>query len=89
MKLEVKDTVTLDDNNEYVISNIETIDNKEYFVLVDIKNLSNIKYMCLDNNSFLEIEDEELIKKIALSVANNTNVDKLMQEVNNYKNTDN
>lgn len=89
MKLEVKDIVTLDDNNEYVISNIETIDNKEYFILIDIKNLSNIKYMCLDNNSFLEIEDEELIKKIALSIVHNTNFDKLMQEVNNYKNTDN
>lgn len=79
MNIEENDIIILDDDNNYVISNISIIDDAKYFIAVDINNTSNIKYLTQEDNEMIEIEDAEIVKKIALNVLNSTDLDKLVE----------
>ena len=62
-----KDILTLDDDNEYIVSGIAQYNNKNYLYLVDINNNINIKFVELSNNSIIELnkeKDNELIIKL-------------------------
>jgi len=59
MTINIKDTLTLDDNNEYVV-----ISKINYYYILDKNNKENVKF-CYEHNGELVItEDKELITKL-------------------------
>ena len=66
MNIDIKDTVTLDDNNDYIVVCKALFEDKNYLYLIDIKNVENIKfcYENIENNSLIEVDDQELIRKL-------------------------
>lgn len=70
MNIDIKDLITLNDNNKYVVVSKALYDSKNYFFLLDINNDTNIKFCYLDNNELVESEDKTI----------NTNLLKLFYE---------
>ena len=64
MTINIKDTLTLDDNNEYVVISKINYDNKNYYYLLDKNNNDNVKFCYEDNDELVEIEDKELTTKL-------------------------
>lgn len=64
MIINIKDTLTLDDNNEYVVISKINHENKNYYYLLDRKNLKNVKFCYEDNEELVEIIDKNLITKL-------------------------
>ena len=74
MDINTRDTIVLSDNNKYlVVSKINYNDNI-YYYLIDEKNNENIKFCCekFETNSFIEVENENLIKNLLPLFANAT-----------------
>ena len=66
--MNIKDLLTLSDNNEYVVVSKTIYEDKSYLYLVDINNNENLKF-CLerkDEQGYIvdEIEDTTLIQKL-------------------------
>lgn len=61
MIINIKDILTLDDNNEYVVVSKVKHNNKDYYYLIDKNNNKNIKFCYGDNDELVEIENKELI----------------------------
>ncbi len=61
MIINIKDILTLDDNNEYVVISKVKHNNKDYYYLIDKNNNKNIKFCYGDNDELVEIENKELI----------------------------
>ena len=64
MTINIKDTLTLDDNNEYVVVSKINYENKNYYYLLDKNNEENVKFCYEDNEELVEIDDKELITKL-------------------------
>lgn len=64
MIINIKDTLILDDNNEYVVISKVKYDGKNYYYLLDINNKENFKFCYEDNEELVEIEDKELNTKL-------------------------
>ena len=64
MNINVKDLVTLSDQNKYVVVSKIEVSDKVYFYLVDINNYENILICYLENNKLKEVKDEELVKQL-------------------------
>ena len=64
MNINVKDTLLLNDKNEYVVASKGVINSINYYYLVDINNNSNIKFCEENNNELIEIENQEIIKNL-------------------------
>ncbi len=64
MTINIKDTLTLDDNNEYVVISKINYENKNYYYLLDKNNEENIKFCYEDNEELVEIEDKNLTTKL-------------------------
>ena len=64
MNIEIKDRVTLEDNNEYVVASKAFYGNQTYYYLVDINNTGNIKFCYLEDDSFVELDDKDLTTKL-------------------------
>lgn len=62
--IEITNLVTLSDDNEYVVVSKTVYNNVTYYYLVDINNNKNIKFLYQDNDELVEIEDDELIKRL-------------------------
>lgn len=62
--INIKDTLVLDDDNEYVVVSKAEYSNKTYYYILDKYNNSNVKFCYLDNDELVEIDDEELIKNL-------------------------
>ena len=62
--IDIKDTITLSDDNKYVVVSKAIMDNITYFYLIDINNYSNIKFCYQDKNELVEVEDKEFIQKL-------------------------
>jgi len=73
--IDVKDILTLSDGNQYGVVSKTTKDNIIYYYLVDTNDNSNIKFCYEDNTEnqieLVEISDENLIKNLILSFADN------------------
>ena len=65
MNIDVKDVITLNDNNKYVVCAVANYFDKKYYYLVDIKDNANIKF-CYekDSNIIAEVNDSELIRNL-------------------------
>lgn len=64
MIINIKDTLTLDDNNEYVVISKINYDNKNYYYLLDKNNNDNPKFCYEDNDELVEIDDRDLTAKL-------------------------
>ena len=64
MIISIKDTLTLDDNNEYVVVSKVNYENKNYYYLLDKNNNENPLFCYEDNDELVELNDKELITKL-------------------------
>ena len=64
MTINIKDTLTLDDNNEYVVISKVNYESKNYYYLLDKNNNNNPLFCYEDNEELVEIEDKELTTKL-------------------------
>ena len=62
--INIKDSLVLDDDNEYVVVSKVKYETKEYYYILDKYNSSNYKFCYLDNGELVEIEEEKLIKEL-------------------------
>ena len=60
MNIEIKDVITLDDNNEYVVVSKALFEGKTYYYLVDIDRPNNLMFCYEDNNELVESVNKEL-----------------------------
>ncbi len=64
MIINIKDTLTLDDNNEYVVISKTNYNDKNHYYLLDQNNPERPKFCFEDENELVEIDDKELIAKL-------------------------
>lgn len=64
MTINIKDTLMLDDNNEYVVVSKAYYNDKNYYYLTDKKNFNNIKICYQDADDLVESNDKELNTKL-------------------------
>lgn len=64
MIINIKDTLTLDDDNEYVVVSKINYENKTYYYLVDNKSDGNLKFCYQDNDELVELNDKVLTTKL-------------------------
>ena len=64
MIINIKDTLLLNDNNEYVVISKINYDNKNYYYLLDKNDNSNAKFCYEDNEELVEMNDKELTTKL-------------------------
>lgn len=66
MNIDINDTITLDDNNEYVVTSKINYHNTIYYILIDKYNNTIIKFLYenQERHTLVELEDEELIKTL-------------------------
>ena len=62
--MEIKDVLTLEDNNKYVVASKINYEGKEYYYLVDINNPSNLMFCYNENDTMVELDDKELTTKL-------------------------
>ncbi len=64
MIINIKDILTLDDNNEYVVISKINYDNKNYYYLLDKNSNDNPKFCYEDNDELVETDDKDLTTKL-------------------------
>ncbi len=64
MIINIKDTLTLDDNNEYVVVSKINVDDMNYFYLIDKNDNANVKFCYQDNDELVELNDKELVTRL-------------------------
>lgn len=62
MNLNIKDIVTLNDDNKYQVVSKTIYEGITYYYLVDINDISNIKFLYENIDRLTEVEDQELIR---------------------------
>ena len=64
MIINIKDTLTLDDNNEYVVISKINYESKNYYYLLDKNNKENFKFCYEDQEELVEVDDKQLATKL-------------------------
>ncbi|MEG1015611.1 MAG: hypothetical protein RSE45_01600 [Bacilli bacterium] len=64
MDADIQDTLTLSDNNEYVICSKTKYNNEMYYYLVDIKDNKNIMICFQGKDELVEVSDQSLINSL-------------------------
>ena len=64
MIINIKDFLSLDDNNEYVVVSKINVDDMNYFYLIDKNDNSNVKFCYQDNDELVELNDKELVTRL-------------------------
>lgn len=64
MTINIKDALTLDDNNEYVVISKINYEGKNYYYLLDKNDKENFKFCYEADEELVEIEDKELNTKL-------------------------
>lgn len=64
MKIDIKDVLTLDDGNKYVVVSKVSYENKVYYYLVDMNNNGNVKFCYCDSDELVELNNNALIMKL-------------------------
>ena len=62
--IEIKDIVTLSDQNEYQVVSIVDYEYRIYYYLVEINEISNVKFLYKNGDKLTEVEDKELVNKL-------------------------
>lgn len=65
MNIEIKDTLTLDDDKSYVVVSKVNYQNNTYLYLIEAENNDDVKILKLEaNNKLTEFDNPELIKEL-------------------------
>lgn len=64
MMIDIKDVLTLDDKNEYVVVSKINYNDKTYYYLIDKNVNSNIKFCYQDGEELVEFNDKQLTTKL-------------------------
>lgn len=64
MNINIKDVITLDDNQKYVVVSKVFYENKNYYYIIDKDNFKNIKFVYEDKDELVEFNNKELITKL-------------------------
>jgi hypothetical protein len=65
--IDIKDVITLDDKNKYIVMAKTLMDDNIYLYLLDAKDYTNYKFCLLDKdsgNKLSEINDKETLKTL-------------------------
>ena len=62
--INIKDSLILSDNCEYVVVSKAIYNNDTYLYLVDVNNNKNFKFCKLDINKVIVVKDDELCSKL-------------------------
>ena len=65
--IDVKDIITLSDNNKYIVMARTEMDTDTYFYLLDSKDYTNYKFVLLNketNDSLYEVRDQDTLKQL-------------------------
>lgn len=62
--IDIKDTIALSDNNEYVVVSKANYNDNVYYYLIDKNDSGNIMFCYQDNNQMVELIDKDLIVKL-------------------------
>lgn len=76
--IDIRDILTLDDNNEYVVVSKISYEDKIYYYLVDKNDNVNLKFCYENGDSLVELNDKVLVTKLLplfLDAAKNVNFD--------------
>ncbi len=66
MNIDIKDLITLDDKNKYVVASKTNYENRTYYLLVNSNDMSDVKF-CYEkgiDNVLLESTDKEINQKL-------------------------
>lgn len=85
MNIDIKDVITLDDNNEYVVVNKVNYNDKNYYYLIDMEDSENLMFCYEDNGDLVEVKDKELTAKLLPLFLEKSNdiINELMKENSN------
>ena len=64
MNIEIRDTITLDGTNKYLVASKVSCEEKNYYYLININNLKDILICYEDNSELVELNNNELIAKL-------------------------
>ncbi len=64
MNINIKDILTLDDDNDYMVISKAKYNNKNYYYLMDNNNSTNILFCYEDKDELVEIKDKDLTTKL-------------------------
>ena len=64
MNINIKDILTLSDDNRYVVISKAQYENKQYLYLIDINNNENMKFCYINGNEIIESNNKELNTKL-------------------------
>lgn len=64
MNIDIRDIITLDGINKYIVASKALFENINYYYLININNLRDILFCYEDNNELIEIEDNDLIQNL-------------------------
>jgi hypothetical protein len=62
--MNIKDIVTLNDQNKYLVVSKVDFEYVYYYYLVDINEISNVKFLYENGEKLTELEDPALIAKL-------------------------
>lgn len=60
--INIKDTLVLDDDNEYVVVSKANYNDKTYYYIINNTDNSDFKFCYQENDELVEIENDKLIK---------------------------
>ncbi len=84
MSIDIKDIVTLDDDNEYVVASKTIYNDRMYYYLVDINKPENLMFCYEDNGELVESNNKEVnteLLPLFYNVSKN-----ILQELSNNNN---
>jgi hypothetical protein len=64
MNINIKDVLTLSDENKYCVVSKTEYQGKMYYYLIDLNDSGNIKFCFQNQNELTEVEDAEEIRKL-------------------------
>lgn len=62
--INIKDTLVLDNDNEYVVVSKTNYNDKIYYYILNNNDNSDFKFCYQENDELIEIEDDKLIKEL-------------------------
>lgn len=64
MDIDIRDIITLDDINRYLVASKTFYEGKKYYYLVNLNNSKDILFCYEDEDDLIELYDNELIQKL-------------------------
>ena len=79
MDINERDIIILSDDNSYIVAKKINYNSVNYYCVMDIVDDENIKFLWENNNELIEIEDSETMEKVLITMAQTTDISKLLE----------